>query len=206
MVVIGLCGLNGGGKGVVAAMLKNRGFIAYSTSDILREECFKKGLDAITRDKLAEEGTRMRKLFGPDVLAHKVVERIYTEEGASLPKRDVLRGNYVLESIRNTGEVKFLRTIPGFVLWSIDADTMTRFERLKARKREADSQTFEDFLRVETGENSKEESGQQLVTTSALADDHIVNQGTQDDLQVALDAKLRTTLARAAAPTTPIRR
>lgn len=190
MVVIGICGLNGSGKGVVSQLLKNKGFIAYSTSDILREECFKKGISEITRDHLFEEGVRLRKLYGTDVLVQRVMERIYAEEGASLKRREPLRGKYVIESIRNPGEAQFLRTIPTFSLWSIDADAQTRFLRLKARHREADSETFEDFLRVEQLENKRDPAGQQGLATSALADIHIINDGTPEDLDKAVAEKL----------------
>ena len=196
MVVIGLCGLNGGGKGVAATILKNKGFIAYSTSDILREECFKQGIDNITRDHLIIQGTKMRALYGTDVLTRRVMEKIYAEEGASLAKRDVLRGNYVVESIRNPGEVNSLRTVPGFVLWSIEADVRMRFERNKARKREADSQTLQDFERIEAIENAKEDAGQQLIKTSELADDHLRNEGSLDEFSLMIDAHLAAVRAK----------
>jgi dephospho-CoA kinase len=190
MAVIGLCGLNGGGKGVVASLLKNRGYISYSTSDILREELFKSGVESITRYDLIAHGKKMRLMYGSDVFARKVIERIYVEEGASFAKRDHLRGNYVIESIRTPGEVNFLRTIPNFVLWSVDADARLRFERLKARRRESDSQTFEDFMRIEQLHNVQEEMGLQDMKTVALADQHLVNQGSVDDLSKEIDLKL----------------
>ena len=200
MVVIGICGLNGSGKGMTAQLLKNKGFISYSTSDILREECFKKGIAEITRDHLFAEGVRMRKLYGTDVLVQRVLERIYAEEGAALKRREPLRGKYVIESIRNPGEVQFLRTIPSFSLWSIDADAQTRFFRLKARRREEDSQTFEDFLRVEQLENKRDPAGQQGLVTSGLADVHIVNDGTIEELDKAVKEKLDLLMGSSSSP------
>ncbi|MBI1882856.1 MAG: AAA family ATPase [Chlamydiae bacterium] len=169
-MIIGLTGRNGSGKGTVAEFLKQKGFIYTSLSDVIREEMKERSIP-ITRENLIRIGNELRTQGGPSVLADKILTQLDHDK------------NYAVDSIRNPHEAKALKARRDFILAYVDAALETRFERIKARGRENDPQTLEEFIRLENLErNSKNPTSQQLDETQALADIVIQNNGTLDVL------------------------
>lgn len=74
-LVIGLTGPNAAGKGEVASVLVERGFVYHSLSDVVREEATARGLDH-SRENLIRVGNDLRARFGPGVLAERIAARI----------------------------------------------------------------------------------------------------------------------------------
>ena len=177
-MVIGLTGRNGSGKGVVANLIKNKGFEYYSLSDVLRNEIKNQNLD-VTRENLIKMGRKLRQEHGAGVLAKKIVSQLQPQK------------KYIIDSIRHPEEVKILREKMGLKLICVSADQKTRFERCKMRKRESDPTNLEDFIRLENKElKNKENSAQQLIATEELADKIVKNDGSLEDLQKQLDRVL----------------
>lgn len=173
IMIIGLVGKNGSGKGEVANFLTSIGFIYHSLSDIVREQLKNRDLE-ITRENLIEIGTEMRRQFGPSVLAERVLEKLDPDK------------NYVIDSIRNPFEAKALKKKSNFRLVNVVADEQIRFERVKARNRENDPQTLEEFRRLESAEMTRDDpSRQQLSATEELADVDLENNGTIRELHEA---------------------
>ncbi len=169
-MIIGLTGKNGSGKGEVARFLKERGFNYFSLSDVVRDEVSKKK-KPITRDNLISTGNELRKKFGQDVLAKRIIDRIEIDK------------NYVVDSIRHPAEAKTLKSRNGFVLLNVTALPKIRFGRLKKRKRENDPKTFQEFVKLEKKEGkSTIGSDQQLDQTIKLADYSVQNSGTLQKL------------------------
>lgn len=169
-MIIGLTGKNGAGKTEVAEYLKKAGFIFYSLSDMIRLELKKQNKD-LSRENLITMGRKLREDGGPSALAELVLEHLDIDK------------NYVVDSIRNPGEVKALKRRKDFYLFAIQADQKTRFERIQKRGRDGDSKSFEDFVRLEKEELSSDNpAGQQLVATETLADININNDGTLEEL------------------------
>ena len=167
-MLIGLTGKNGSGKGEVAKFLKERGFEYCSLSDVLREELAKRK-KKVTREHLIAVGNELRKCFGPDVLAKRILERLEADK------------NYVIDSIRHPAEAKAFKSKNGFVLLNIAAPPRVRFDRLKARRRENDPKTLRAFLALERAEGkSSVTSDQQLDQTLKLADYTVQNSKTID--------------------------
>ena len=164
-MIIGLTGKNGSGKGEVARFLKERGFEYLSLSDVVREEIAKRK-KPITRENLISQGNELRKKFGQDILAKRIIERIEVDK------------NYVVDSIRHPAEAKAFKSRNSFVLLNVTAPAKVRFERLKKRGRENDPKTFQEFQRLEKREGkSSVGSDQQLDQTIKLADRAISNSG-----------------------------
>jgi len=173
-VIIGLTGRNAAGKGVAAEFLKSKGFAFHSLSDVIREEVARRKLQ-VTRDNLIATGRELRAHHGTGYLAERVLERI--EPGQ----------NYVVDSFRHEDEVAAFRRTSNFHLLAIQADAKVRFERIKARKRESDPQTYEAFIELENKEStSLQAEGQNLTATEAVANHTIDNNGPVD----AFHAKL----------------
>ncbi len=170
--LIGLTGTNGAGKGEAASFFINKGYAYLSLSDIIREELQKKE-QPVTRDNLIKMGNRMRERSSPDILARMVVKKI--------------KGNTVIDSIRNPQEIEFLRKQEGFVLLSLDAPSELRFKRVQKRGREESATSLQEFISKEAQEMSQAENGQQLQTCMKMANFTIWNGGTLEDLHKKLE-------------------
>ncbi len=170
-MLIGLTGKNGSGKGEVAKFLMESGYQFFSLSDVVRDEIKAKGL-AVTREHLIVTANEMRQQLGAGILADRVLEKISPDAHA------------VIDSIRNPFEVEALRRRKGFYLISVEADPKVRFERTKARNRENDPKTYEEFLELEAREaHTNDPTTQQLNRTAAMADAIVENEATVEELQ-----------------------
>jgi len=170
-MLIGLTGKNGSGKGEVANFLKESGYQPFSLSDILRYELIVRGQE-VTRENLITIGNELRSNYGAGVLAERALKKIGPDAHA------------VIDSIRNPFEVETLRGRKGFCLLSIQADPRIRFERTRARNRENDPKTYEDFLEYEAREaTSNDPTTQQLNRTEVMADAVVENNGTIEELR-----------------------
>lgn len=176
-ILIGLTGENCSGKGTVAECLQKKGFAVTSLSDVVREELAKEG-KKITRDRLVEKANALRKEFGPGILAKKVLDSVDTNK------------NYVIDSIRNPGEVEELKKHKSFYLLYITASPELRFERMHSRKRESDPRTFEAFKHLEELERKGPSTQQNLEATAKMANKTITNDGNFSRLYDRLDEAL----------------
>jgi len=177
-MIVGLTGKFAAGKGTVAEVLGRQGFRYHSLSDVIRDELKARGIPE-SRENLTDTGNALRRAEGPAALALGIARKI-----AADPGRD-----HIVDSIRNPAEVEVLRTIPGFFMIGVDADPRVRFERLRARDRQGDPTTFEQFAALEEREvHSSDPSTQQLLATWSLVDEALANDGTLDELERAVEA------------------
>jgi dephospho-CoA kinase len=173
--LIGLTGTNGAGKGEVAAYLKEKGYAYFSLSDLIREELRKKG-KAPTRDNMIAAGNALRRRYGPDILARRVMRKA--------------KGKAVIDSIRNSREVAFLRRQKNFVLVAVDAPVELRYERAKKRGRPESAGSLEEFIAKEKAEMAAGADGQQLRRCLAMADVTLRNDGTLRELHRLIEERL----------------
>lgn len=179
-VVIGVTGFIGAGKDTFANYLvKKKGFVHYSLSDILREEARKKSID-ITRENLQRFANELRAKFGNNILARKVVEKIMKEKQ---------KKNYVITSIRNKAEIETLKTLENFFLVFIEAPLRLRFERIKAR--DGKPKNIEEFKKQEEKELKGKENEQQLILCKSLANLRIKNDSTLDAFYSRIEKLLK---------------
>ena len=171
--IVGLTGTNGSGKGEIGAYLKKKSFSYYSLSDLIREELIR-NREEITRNHLIQMGNKMREEYGADILARRVMDRIQNKA--------------VIDSIRNTKEVEFLKKQDGFILIAIDAPSKIRHERVRKRGRNESAETLEEFLAKEKEEMTSNEKGQQLKLCMKMADHTIINDGTLEELFSKVEA------------------
>ena len=163
--LIGLTGTNGAGKGEAAAFFVARGYAYFSLSDVIRDELRERG-EPENRDGLIRTGNALREGFGPDVLARRTMAKVGAGERA------------VIDSIRNTAEIDYLRRQDGFVLLAIDAPVEVRFARVAARGRDESAADLEAFRKKEDEERAGGAKEQQLEACMAAADRLVTNDGT----------------------------
>lgn len=180
MLIIGLTGTKASGKGEVANYLKEKGFIYFSLSDIVREEAMKKGFKDYTVKQSQDIGNELRKKYGPGILASRIIKKIKQNK------------NYVIDGIRNPGEIKEFRKLKHFYLIAIDAPQEQRYRWLVARGRASDPKSWSEFLEMDKRDlgNGEQTIGQQVASCMAMADFHIKN----DSTIIALHKKVDTIL------------
>lgn len=148
--LIGISGTNGAGKDTVGHMLAEKhGFLFISFTELLREECRKRGLP-VERENLRAISAEWRRAHGLGVLIDKCVDAFN-----SLPDKERYIG-LAVASLRNPGEADRVHELGGTVLW-VDADAAVRYKRVQdnasSRGRAAeDTKTFEQFMQEEEAE------------------------------------------------------
>jgi dCMP deaminase len=175
-MIVGITGTKASGKGIVAEILKEKGFFYVSTSDQVRKEAISKGISNYTISDLQDIGNEIRKNFGSEELVKRCLKETEGKE------------NIVIDGIRNPGEVQEIKKVGGIMV-GVDAPVELRFERLLSRKRESDPKTLDDFKKMEARDRGDKESevGQQVDKCLELSDHILVNDSTLETLKTKVE-------------------
>lgn len=175
--LIGIAGSFASGKDTVAhRLVEDFGFTHVSTGDMVREIALRER-DSIERFVLHEVADRHRKQDGAGVFVRH-----------ALTKQRPL----VITGIRALGEAKELKTHGGVLLF-IDAPVEVRYERMKARLRDAETElSLEQFHANEEKEwhAGETDADFNLRDIKAMADITIDNTLPVDDFIVIVYAAL----------------
>jgi dephospho-CoA kinase len=165
MHVMGVTGLPGSGKSVVARVANKLGINVIRMGDIIRDEALKRNAD------IGETAIQLRKEYGKYVVAEKCVEILKeTLYNSSKSKSDI---KYIIEGIRSPAEVEIFKKHFGqFKVIAIHSSPKTRFMRLKRRKRSDDSTSISDFIN-----RDERELNFGIGNAIATSDYMIVNEG-----------------------------
>lgn len=150
MMVIGLVGEKGGGKGAFTELLKqllpNLKFAYVRFSDVLTDTLKVWDINP-TRENYQKLSVAMRNAFGEGSLTRATHRRV----------SDVDADIVILDGIRWQADAALLRSLPNNVLVYITADAQIRYERSKTRKEKIgeDQTTFEQFMAEEKAETEK---------------------------------------------------
>lgn len=172
MIIIGITGTLGAGKGtIVDYLVGNKNFGHYSVRAFLIEEIKKRGL-MVNRDTMTSVANDLRAKNSPSYVADKLYDL------AARDKKDC-----IIESIRTPGEIDSLRKKGNFYLFAVDAATEKRYKRIKLRKSETDNISFKTFVENEDREMASDDPHKQnLQKCREMADFVFINDGSIENL------------------------
>ncbi|MFZ1074841.1 MAG: AAA family ATPase [Minisyncoccia bacterium] len=182
-MIIGLTGTLGAGKGTVVEYLaQKKGFKHFAVSDtLLAGEAVKRGLEAtrLVRQQIANE----YRAKGPT----KLQEAVY-----DMARADIEAGHDVfIEPQHTVAEVQFIQSIGGKVI-SVDANLRIRYDRIKLRGSAKDNVSFEEFEKIQKEEMASDNPNKNnLAAAIAVADFHVTNDGSFEELHAQIDDVLR---------------
>lgn len=180
MIIIGITGTIGAGKGtVVDYLVSHKNFAHYSARAFITEEVLLRGLP-VNRDTVTATAKDMREKTGPCTVAEALYKKAYANGQ-----------NAIIESLRNTGEVSFLKGQANFFLLGVDADRKVRYERIVKRNSDLDHVTYEKFISDEEREmTATDPFSQNIKGCMDLAGAIVRNDGTLEELYVEVDKAL----------------
>jgi len=184
MIVIGITGTLGAGKGTIVEYLTlNKGFLHFSVRSFLLEEIRMRGLPE-NRDSMFALANSMRSEHGSSF----VTDQLYLKAVQS-------NKNCVIESIRTPGEILSLRKSPGFYLFAVDAKSEIRYQRIRLRQSETDAISYDTFCENEKREMSTGDPNKQnLHECISMADFIFENNGSKEELFLRVEDVLRVIL------------
>jgi dephospho-CoA kinase len=179
-MLIGITGTDGAGKGtVVEYLVKQRGYLHFSSRGLITRELLQKGLPT-DRPHLRQMANELRAHYGDD----------YVIKAALAEVRESALDHLIIESIRTTAEVAALRRAGGILL-AVDADVEVRFARIQGRGSASDQVTFDEFVAQEQLEmNDPDPHGMQKAMVMAMADYTIINNASVKELEEAIEVAL----------------
>lgn len=177
MIIIGITGTLGAGKGtIVEYLVKNRGFKHYSVRDYIGKEIKKRG-KKINRDTLVEVANELRANNSPSFITDELYKIAVSKEE-----------NAVIESIRTPGEIGSLRRCKNFVLLAVDAPVEIRYQRIILRQSETDQVSKETFIQNEKREMTSTDPNKQNLSKCILEADFLLNNsGSREALYEQLE-------------------
>lgn len=180
-MIIGITGSFGAGKGtLVEILVTEKAFHHFSASGFITEEIVRRNLP-VNRDSMTVVANDLRTQFGPSYIIDSLYERAKEHPG-----------NVIIESLRAVAEVKRIKELGGYVI-GIDAEPATRYARVLERNSVKDHVTFETWLAQEkTESNHDDEHKQNIFGALALSDVVFKNDGSLEELTIAMDEWLRT--------------
>lgn len=178
-MIIGIVGSIASGKDTVADYLKEKGFVSFSHSDILREMMRAEGIET-TIPNLTEYGNNLRETKGRGYLSQVISDKIEEDK------------NVIITSIRQVGEIEYYRERWGkkFLLIKLDAPKEMRLKRLIERARPGDVKSIAELDIIEAKQADGKGGGMNMNKCFEMADAEIDNVGTFEELYKKVDLVL----------------
>ncbi|MDD3281544.1 MAG: AAA family ATPase [Bacteroidales bacterium] len=172
MVIIGITGTIGAGKGTIVDYLTSKkNFKHHSVRSYLLNEIKKRNLEP-NRDSMVLVANQLRESHTPSFIIDELTKEAVKNHS-----------NSVIESIRTEGEVLSLRKYPNFYLFAVDALPEIRYQRIVLRSSETDNIDYQTFIQNEKREfTSANPNNQNLKRCIELSDFKFVNNGSIQEL------------------------
>ncbi len=167
MIIIGITGTLGAGKGTIVDFLKEAyQFKHYSVRDYITQEILRRNME-VNRDSMTMVANELRANNSPSY----ITDQLYLQAKQN-------NENCIIESIRTPGEISSLKGKANFYLFAVDADPKVRYQRIQIRQSSTDHIDYETFLSNEAREmNTTDPNKQNLLKCIQLADFVFANDG-----------------------------
>jgi len=180
MIIIGITGTLGAGKGAVVEYLEQKDFAHFSARAFFTKELECRGI-SVNRDTMTKLANELRANHG---LSY-IMQELYKEAAANC-------SNAVIESIRTPAEAGELISKGHFYLLAVDADPQIRYERITKRGSETDNVSYEKFLADEAREMHNDyPTKQNIAAVIEKAAYQIQNNGSLEELHTHVDHILK---------------
>jgi len=164
MIIIGITGHIGAGKGTVVEYLTEiKGFKHFSARTFITKEIKRRGLP-VDRDSMTLVSNDLRQTYSPSY----IIESLYKEA----KERGV---DCIIESIRTPGEVDALRSIGHFFLLAVTADLPVRYQRVVLRAGVTDNISFETFVMQDEREAASTDPHKGNINECIRRADYVLN-------------------------------
>jgi len=178
-VLILVTGMPGSGKSLVTNYFARKGFKTFIMGDIIRELVEKRGLEK-TQENMMKIAEEIRNRLGRGGVAQILLERIRNVEPP-----------IAIDGVRGIEEMKvFSKAFRCMHLIAVHSPPWLRFERIRERNRPGDPMNFEDFIQRDIKEL---EFG--LGVLIALSDTLIINEGTKEEVEEAIEKNMERILS-----------
>ncbi len=175
IMIIGLSGTLSAGKDTVAEYLVNqKGFDHVSLSEILRGIARERNIEP-NMVNLTKLGNSLINTHGEGYLVDKASEKVDFDR------------NLVISSVRQPAEIDKIKSRPNSYVVFVDADAKIRFERLRARGRTGDSETLEEFTKLERKQSDGKSGGMNLNECKRKSDFVLENNGTREEFLARIE-------------------
>lgn len=172
-MIIGITGTIASGKETFAKIAVKKGFDYYNLSDIVKKKSIAMKLNP-SREIHQNLGNFLREFYGNNYLIRELVKNLN------------LNSNFIIDGIRNPGEIEFLReNVKNFVLIGTKSTQKKRFERNLKRNKKTDPVNYETFVKVDRIDRGfgQPDHGQQVDKCIKLADFVITNNNNKKEFE-----------------------
>ena len=161
MIIIGITGTLGAGKGtIVDYLIEKHNYSHYSVREYITQELINRNIP-VDRDSMVVLANSLRSENSPSYIVEQLFEQAQ--------KKGV---NCIIESIRTPGEVDALRKKGNFILFAVDANPELRYQRIVLRNSVTDNVSYETFLKNERREMNSTDPNKQNVSWCISHADH----------------------------------
>jgi len=173
-MILGITGPMASGKGTLAQYLKEKyNASTYRFSTPLRDALDRFYIDH-TRENITDLSEYLRGRYGQNLFAKTLIEDIKRDQNKII----------IVEGIRRIGDLEPLQTFENFVLVKITAPIEKRYEYISGRNENTDDQgkSLEEFKK-----EHELPTEQTIAEVLEKADEHIINDGSLEDLHKKID-------------------
>jgi dephospho-CoA kinase len=175
-LVVGLAGMPGSGKSLVAETAQQEGYVVVVMGDVIREETQKRGLK-LNPKNMGKMMLELRKIGGNSIIAEKCIPKILQTKSSKV----------IVDGLRSLDEAGAFKVhFPRFSLVAVHASPETRFSRLYRRRRSDDPDGWEVFRERDTRELRVG-----LGNAIAMAEYLIINENNIDNTRANVREALR---------------
>ncbi|MFA5188006.1 MAG: AAA family ATPase [Patescibacteria group bacterium] len=177
-IILGFVGPIASGKGTACNYLKDKHQAQIFRFSSMLRDVLDRFYIPQSRENMQAASSALRKTFGDDLMAQTIANDVKNSSAHII----------VLDGVRRQADIKYLQKMPNFHLIEINAEQKIRFERIIRRGENTDDnkKTLAEFQ-----DDEQKEAELQIKEVAKIAEFHLDNNGTAEDLQRQIENIIR---------------